>query len=64
MFCTAFDHASGISIRLRVACQDRPDAPTHGQPLDALGASLAWFGAEDAQVLEHWLDVSRFSGWK
>jgi hypothetical protein len=37
---------------------------SHGQLLDALGANLEWFGANDAQVLEYWLDVSRFSGWK
>lgn len=37
---------------------------THGRLLDALDANLEWFGAEDAQVLEYWLDVSRFSGWK
>jgi hypothetical protein len=48
----------------RDACQDRPDAPTHGEQLDALDANLAWFGAEDAQVLEYWLDVSRFSQWR
>jgi hypothetical protein len=48
----------------RDAVQDRPDAPTHGEQLDDLDANLAWFGAEDAQALEYWLDVSRFSGWK
>ncbi len=37
---------------------------THGRLLDALDANLAWFGREGAQVLEYWLDVSRFSGWK
>lgn len=37
---------------------------THGQLLDALDANLEWFGAESAQILEYWLDVSRFSGWK
>lgn len=37
-----------------------------GQP-DALGSldgNLQVFPAETAQVLEYWLDVSRFSGWK
>jgi len=37
---------------------------THGRLLDALDANLAWFGSEGAQVLEYWLDVSRFAGWK
>lgn len=36
---------------------------THGRLLDALDANLAWFGRPGAQVLEYWLDVSRFSGW-
>ena len=37
---------------------------THGRMLDALDTNLAWFGHDRAQVLEYWLDVSRFSGWK
>ena len=32
--------------------------------LDALDANLAVFPADTAQVLEYWLDVSRFSRWK
>ena len=48
----------------RSASKDRPDAPTHGQHLDALDANLEVFGQEGAQVLEYWLDVSRFSRWK
>jgi hypothetical protein len=36
----------------------------HGEMLDALDANLEWFGREGAQVLEYWLDVSRYSGWK
>jgi hypothetical protein len=36
---------------------------THGRLLDALDANLAWFGSTGAQVLEYWLDVSRFSAW-
>ncbi|MFB3787600.1 MAG: DUF4838 domain-containing protein [bacterium] len=31
--------------------------------LEALDANLAVFGAENAQALEYWLDVSRFSQW-
>ena len=37
--------------------------PTHGEMLDGLDANLAVFGAEGAQALEYWLDVSRFSEW-
>jgi hypothetical protein len=48
----------------RDACQDGSDAPTHGEQLDALDANLAWFGSKGAQILEYWLDVSRFSGWR
>jgi len=36
----------------------------HGTMLDALDANLEWFGREGAQVLEYWLDVSRFAKWK
>jgi hypothetical protein len=32
--------------------------------LDVLDANLEVFPRESAQVLEYWLDVSRFSGWK
>jgi hypothetical protein len=37
-----------------------------GQPdaLSSLDANLKVFPAQTAQVLEYWLDVSRFSGWK
>ena len=37
-----------------------------GQPdaLSALDANLRVFPADTAQVLEYWLDVSRFSQWK
>jgi hypothetical protein len=37
---------------------DQPDG------LSALDANLEVFPADTAQVLEYWLDVSRFSGWK
>jgi hypothetical protein len=36
---------------------------THGRLLDALDANLEWFGRKSSQVLEYWLDVSRFAGW-
>ncbi len=39
-------------------------APEDRDPIALLDANLAVFGAEDAQILEYWLDVSRFSGWK
>jgi len=47
---------------------DKPLA-AHGNPanqrnLQALDANLEVFGCEEAQVLEYWLDVSRFSNWK
>jgi hypothetical protein len=35
----------------------------HGELLDLLDSNLEVFGAAGAQVLEYWLDVSRFSGW-
>jgi hypothetical protein len=35
-----------------------------GDGLDALDANLQVFRKETAQVLEYWLDVSRFSSWK
>jgi hypothetical protein len=53
-----------IPFGRRDASQDRPDAPTHGEQLDALDANLEVFGRQGAQVLEYWLDVSRFSRWK
>lgn len=38
--------------------------PGHPDALSALDANLAVFPADTAQVLEYWLDVSRFSGWR
>jgi hypothetical protein len=38
--------------------------PEAKDSLDALDANLEIFGHETAQVLEYWLDVSRFSKWK
>ncbi len=40
---------------------DRAGAPTHGEHLAALDANLELFDRCTAQVLEYWLDVSRFS---
>ena len=39
-------------------------AITHGHVLEHLDANLEVFGSAHAQVLEYWLDVSRFSGWE
>jgi len=48
----------------RDASLDRPGLPTRGEQLDALDANLEVFGRVRTQVLEYWLDVSRFSRWK
>ncbi len=40
------------------------DGPEDCEPLELLEANLEWFGRENAQALEYWLDVSHFSGWK
>lgn len=37
---------------------------THGEHLRLLDENLKVFPVETAQVLEYWLDVSLFSGWK
>jgi hypothetical protein len=39
-------------------------SPTHGEQLDTLDANLAVFGQQGSEVLEYWLDASRFSGWR
>lgn len=43
---------------------DTTDDKTQKENLDALDANLEFFGAENAQALEYWLDVSLFSRWK
>jgi len=47
---------------------DRPlaaaDVPENRAHLAQLERLLAFFGAERAQVLEYWLDASRFSHWR
>jgi hypothetical protein len=43
---------------------DTPGDPENRRHLEALDANLKVFGAANAQVLEYWLDVSRFSKWK
>lgn len=38
--------------------------PSHAAYLEILDANLDVFGKDTAQVLEYWLDVSRFSSWQ
>lgn len=38
--------------------------PQQADRLDALDANLQVFDAAQAQVLEYWMDASRFAGWK
>jgi hypothetical protein len=38
--------------------------PEVTEPIELLDANLELFPADTAQVLEYWLDVSRWSGWK
>lgn len=40
-----------------------PDPATNGGYLDILKENMARFGADTTQVLEYWLDVSKFSNW-
>lgn len=49
-------------LRYREARLDH--SPSHGELLHHLDANLEVFGPANAQVLEYWLDLSRFSGWK
>lgn len=51
-------------IPFRERSGGKPGYPSHGELLDSLDANLEVFGAEDAQVLEYWLDCSLFSDWK
>lgn len=39
------------------------DGRTHATYIKALKHNVEWFGAEDAMVLEYWLDDSLFSNW-
>jgi hypothetical protein len=41
-----------------------PEPSSHAEYLETLDANLDVFERSTAQVLEYWLDVSRFSGWK
>ncbi len=51
-------------IRRRYDLPYAQQDPNRGDGLSALDANLAVFPRETAQVLEYWLDVSRFSRWK
>lgn len=53
-----------VPLRCTDACAGDPKRATHAELLEALDANLRVFGAENAQVLEYWLDVSLFSNWK
>jgi len=50
-------------LRCREKDGDDPNT-SHAAMLEALAGNLGVFGSEDAQVLEYWLDVSRFASWK
>ncbi len=39
------------------------EPPSHAAYLELLDANLEVFGRDTAQILEYWLDVSRFSSW-
>lgn len=52
-----------ITRRYDIPYSEQQD-PNLADGLHALDANLAVFPAETAQVLEYWLDVSRFSRWK
>jgi hypothetical protein len=52
-----------INRRYDIPLSDMKD-PENQHHLEALDANLEIFGRDDAQVLEYWMDVSRFSRWK
>ena len=43
---------------------EKQAGPGQADGLEALDANLKVFPADTAQVLEYWMDVSRFSHWK
>ncbi|MBL9138949.1 MAG: DUF4838 domain-containing protein [Verrucomicrobiales bacterium] len=59
-----YAHSIGERAVPTQASAASPDPKTNGGYLDILAANLQVFGADTAQVLEYWLDVSRFSGWR
>jgi hypothetical protein len=58
------DYARSIADRDAKTKQANPDPATNGGYLDTLAENMKLFGAETAQALEYWLDVSLFSSWK
>lgn len=61
----ARDYARSIGERDAKTTGTHASNPaTNGGYLDLLAQNLRVFGAATAQVLEYWLDVSLFSGWK
>ena len=58
------DYAHSIAARDAKTKRANPDPATNGGYLDILAANMKVFGADTAQVLEYWLDVSLFSSWK
>ena len=59
----ARDYAHSIAERDAKTTGSAPDPANNGVYLDILAENLHVFGVEHAQVLEYWLDVSRFSKW-
>ena len=57
------DYVRSIAERDAKTAGVAPDPLTHGGYLDILAENLRVFGADTAQVLEYWLDVSLFSKW-
>lgn len=41
-----------------------PEPKSHSEYLEILDSNLEVFSREKAQILEYWLDASKFSGWK
>ena len=56
--------SSQVPLRCKEKHGGGPKGLSHSELLEALDANLSVFGADNAQVLEYWLDVSRFSNWK
>ena len=58
------DYAHSIADRdAKTTATIATNPATNGGYLDLLAENLRVFGTERAQVLEYWLDVSRFSNW-
>ncbi|NLG35592.1 MAG: DUF4838 domain-containing protein [Lentisphaerae bacterium] len=53
-----------VPLNCQEPCADDPKRAAHAGLLAALAANVEVFGCAGAQVLEYWLDVSLFAGWK